>query len=45
MIETSHSHLVLLQLIAAEDDQALRLVIPQENLGALLAERSGPAGN
>src|SRR5216684_6139181 len=40
MIEARRSHLMLLQLVPAEDHQSLRLVIAQHDLHKLLPERS-----
>src|SRR5579859_53406 len=44
IVKASLPHLVLLQLIAAEDDQALRVVFPEKYLCTCVTERSGTAG-
>ena len=45
LVESHHLHLVLFQLIAAEDDDLLRLFLFQQDLGELLAERACAAGD
>jgi hypothetical protein len=45
MVETTDPHLVLLELVAAEDDQALRLVLIEQDFGAFLAKRTGSPGD
>jgi hypothetical protein len=42
VVEATGAHLMLLELVAAEDDQLLRAVIPKHDLDELFAERSGP---
>ena len=43
MIEARRPHVMLLELVAAEDDELLRMVITQHHLGELLSERTCPA--
>ena len=45
MIEAAGEHLVLLQLVAAEDDDLAGMVVAEEDFDALLAEGTGSAGN
>ena len=45
MIVAVHFHLVLLQLVAAEDDQLGRVVLAQHHLDKFLAKRPGATGN
>ena len=43
MIEARRPHIMLLQFVAAEDDELLRMVVAQHHLDELLPERSRPA--
>src|ERR1035441_1994402 len=43
MIEPRGPHFVLLEFIAAENDQPLGAILPQHNFDELLPERSRPA--
>ena len=43
MIKSPHPHVMLLELVAAEDDQLLRMVVAEHRLHKLFPERSGAA--
>jgi hypothetical protein len=43
MIKARGAHVVLLEFIAAEDDQALGPVVPQHDLDKFFPERPSPA--
>ena len=43
MIEARRPHVVLLEFVAAEDDELLRMVVAQHQLHELLPERARPA--
>ena len=43
MIESRRPHIMLLEFVAAEDDELLRMVFAQHHLDELLAERARPA--
>ena len=45
MIEAPHPHIVLLELVTAEDDELLGMVVTQHHLHELLPERPRPAGD
>ena len=45
MVEACHTHLMLLELVAAEDDQLGGMVLSQHHLDEFSAKRSGPAGD
>ncbi len=45
VVEPAHLHFMLFQLVAAEDDDLLRLLLLEQNFCKLLAEGPGPAGD
>ena len=45
MVEPMHLHLMLLQLIAAEDDDLFRLLLFKESLRKFLSKGTCAAGN
>ena len=45
MIQSGGAHVVLLQFVAAEDYQALGVILPQHHFDKFLAERTGAAGD
>src|SRR5580704_16196704 len=45
VVQTRGAHVMLLQLVAAENDQSLGLALAQHNLDKLSPKRSGPAGD
>ena len=45
MIETRDSHIMLLEFIAAEDDELLRMIFAQHEFDEFLAERARAAGD
>jgi hypothetical protein len=45
MIQPVHAHLMLFQLVPAEDDQFLGMIVTEHHPSELLPERAGSAGH